>query len=238
MQDLLHELKGLMRATSFDSNMGHCHVELNPDAQKHCTIVAQWGCLSCPRLPMGVSSSADVFQERVIEVMQDLEFAQCQIDDLLIASEGTYFDHLFKLDEVPRRARQAGLKVNAKKPFFAKSELEHLGCWVTRKGIQPMPKKADAMLQPQELKTRKQLCGFIGVMNCHRDMWKQRSHMLAPLTSLTSANIPWKWGEEQSKAFAEAKKVSSEEVSLACPAFDKPFAIHADASHRQLGAVV
>jgi hypothetical protein len=55
---------------------------------------------------------------------------------------------------------------------------------------------------------------------------------------LTSANVPWKWGEEQSKAFAEAKKILSKEVLLAHPVFEKPFVIHADASHRQLGAVI
>jgi hypothetical protein len=76
------------------------------------------------------------------------------------------------------------------------------------------------------------------VIHYYRDMWKQRSHVLAPLTSLTSANIPWKWGEEQSKAFAEAKKILSKEVLLAYPVFDKPFTIHTNASHRQLGAVI
>jgi hypothetical protein len=141
IQDLLHELKGFMHAASLDSNMGCCHIELNPDAQKHCTIVTQQGCLSHLRLPMGVSSSADIFQERMTELMRGLEFVRCCIDDLLIVSKGAYFDHLFKLDEVLRGVQQ----VNAKKSFFAKSELEHPGCWVTRKGIQPMPKKADAM---------------------------------------------------------------------------------------------
>jgi hypothetical protein len=209
IQDLLHKLEGFMHAASLDLNMGYCHVKLNPDAQKYCAIITQWGCLSHLRLPMGVSSSANVFQERITELMRGLEFARCHIDDLLIVTKGTYFDHLFKLDEVLRRVRQAGLKVNAKKSFFAKSQLECLGCWVTHKGIQPMPKKVYAKMQLQEPKTRKQLRGFIGVINCCRDMWKQRSHVLAPLTSLTSANIPWKWAEEQSKAFAEAKKILS-----------------------------
>jgi hypothetical protein len=76
------------------------------------------------------------------------------------------------------------------------------------------------------------------MINCCRDMWKHRLHALAPLTSLTSVNIPWKWGEEQSKAFLEAKKILSKEALLAFPAFDEPFIMHADASHRQLGAVV
>jgi hypothetical protein len=59
-----------------------------------------------------------------------------------------------------------------------------------------------------------------------------------PVPKMHSANVPWKWGEEQSKAFAEANKILSEEALLTYPAFDKPFVIHADASHRQLGAVV
>jgi hypothetical protein len=63
---------------------------------------------------------------------------------------------------------------------------------------------------------------------CGRDVWKQRLHVLAPLASLISTNVPWKWGEEQSKAFLEANKISSKEVLLAHPAFDKPFTMHAD----------
>jgi hypothetical protein len=160
------------------------------------------------------------------------------IDDLLVVSKGSFLDHVFKLDEVLRHVRLAGLKINARKSFFAKSGLEYLGYWVTRKGIQPMPKKVDAMMRLEEPKTCKQLRGFIGMVNYYRDMWRHRSHVLAPLTRLTSVNIPWKWGEEQSKAFEEANKILSKEVLLAFPVFDKPFTTHMDASHRQLGVVI
>jgi hypothetical protein len=64
--------------------------------------------------------------------------------------------------------RLAGLKVNAKKSFFAKDELECLGCWVTCEGIQPMPKKTDAMMHLEEPKTRKQLRGFTGMTQIAR----------------------------------------------------------------------
>jgi hypothetical protein len=101
-----------------------------------------------------------------------------------------------------------------------------------------MPKKVDVMMHLEEPKTHKQLRGFIGMINYCRDMWRHRSH--APLTRLTSTNIPWKWGTEQSEAFKEAKKILSEEALLAFPVFDKTFATHStDASHhRQLGAVI
>jgi hypothetical protein len=60
---MLHKLEGFMYATSLDLNMGYYHIKLNPDAQKCCTIITQWGCLKYLRLPMGVTSSADIFQE-------------------------------------------------------------------------------------------------------------------------------------------------------------------------------
>jgi hypothetical protein len=120
IQDLLHKLEGFMYATSLDLNMGYYHIKLNPDAQKYCTIITQWGCLSYLRMPMGVSSSADIFQERMSDLMRGLEFVRVYIDDVLIVSKTSFLDHLFKLDEVLRRVRQAGLKVNAKKSFFRK----------------------------------------------------------------------------------------------------------------------
>jgi hypothetical protein len=74
-------------------------------------------------------------------------------------------DHLHKVEEVLYCIQQAGLKVNAKTSFFAKDELEYLGYWITCKGIQPMPRKVNAMMRLEEPKNRKQLRGFIGMVN-------------------------------------------------------------------------
>ena len=68
------------------------------------------------------------------------------------------------------------------------------------------------------------------MVNHYRDMWKQRSKILAPLTALVSTNVKWKWTEVEEQAFEEMKKVISKEVLLAYPQFDKPFDIHTDAS--------
>jgi hypothetical protein len=87
IQDMLHKLKGILYATSLDLNMGYYHIKLNPDAQKYCTIITQWGCLSYLCLPMGVSSSADIFQEPMTELMQGLNFVCCYIDDVLTISK-------------------------------------------------------------------------------------------------------------------------------------------------------
>ena len=70
--------------------------------------------------------------------MEGLEFVRAYIDDVLITTSHSFQDHLEKLKEVFRRLKKAGLKVNAKKSFFARGELEYLGYWITRDGIQPV----------------------------------------------------------------------------------------------------
>ena len=62
--------------------------------------------------------------------------------------------------------------------------------------------------------------------------------MLAPLASLTSEKVKWEWGPKQSAAFAMAKRVIAQEAMMAYPDFSKPFTIHTDASHYQLGGVI
>ena len=69
-------------------------------------------------------------------------------------------------------------------------------------------------------------------------MWVRRSHALAPLAALTSKTTKWKWEPQHQKAFAMAKRIIAKETLLAHPNFNKPFQIHTDASHCQLGAAV
>jgi len=170
--------------------------------------------------------------------MDGLAFVRTYIDDLLCLTKGTFSDHLEKVELVLQRLQKAGLKVNVTKSFFARSQLEHLGCWITRTGIKPVHDKVKAVLKIAEPMTRKELRSFIGMVNHYRDMWVRRSHVLAPLAALTSKTTKWKWELQHQKAFAMAKRVIAKEMLLAHPNFNKPFQIHTDASHCQLGAVV
>jgi hypothetical protein len=73
------------------------------------------------------------------------------------------------------------------------------------------------------------------MVNYYRDMWPQRSHLLAPLSSLTSAKAKWNWTSECQNAFEDMKILITKETLLTYPNFKKPFEIHTDASKVQLG---
>ena len=238
IQDMLLKLEGFQYATSLDLNMGYYHIELSPHSKRLCTIVLPWGKFEYQRLPMGLCNSPDIFQEKMSTLMQDLEYVRAYIDDLLVITNGSMEDHLEKLSVVLNKLRDAGLKVNVKKSFFARAELEYLGYWITREGVSPTTTKVNAISNIAPPTNKKDLRGFIGMVNYYRDMWIRRSHVLAPLAALTSKTAKWKWGEEEQSAFDTMKRIIGKETLLAYPDFNHPFVIHTDASHTQLGAVI
>ena len=98
---MLQKLEGFMYATSLDLNMGYYHMWLTPFSSRLCTIVLPWEKYEYLRLPMGLSISPDVFQEKMSELMAGLEIARAYLDYLLVLSTEKGFDkHLEKLEQV------------------------------------------------------------------------------------------------------------------------------------------
>jgi hypothetical protein len=119
-----------------------------------------------------------------------------------------------------------GLLVNAEKSTFCADEIEYLGYWVSRSGIQPITKKLEAIKKMVHPTTCKELRRFIGMVNYYRDMWVHRSELLAPLTSMTSKNGKFNWTDEHQKVFENIKKIICREVMLTFLDFSKPQVIH------------
>ena len=238
ISDLLQKLEGFKWATAIDLSMGYYHIPLDEYSQKLCTTILPWGKYRYLRLPMGVKNSPDIFQMIMSDLLGDMEDVRVYLDDILITSKGTFEDHLRTMREVMRRLREAGFRANVRKCFFGESALEYLGYYISRKGIQPQPQKVEAIQRIQPPKTKRQLRRFLGMVNYYRDMWRRRSHTLAPLTQMSSDKAKFKWGPEQQKAFEEIKRIMSRETILAFPDFSKEFHVYTDASDYQLGAVI
>jgi hypothetical protein len=139
---------------------------------------------SYKRLPMGIAGSPDIFQGKMSELIESLEYVIAYLDDLLCISKLSLEDHLEKLEEVLRRLRDAGLKVNAAKSTFCALEIEYLGYVLTRDAIKPQRNKVQAILAIKPPTGVRQLRHFLGMVQYYCDLWARRSDMLAPLTSL------------------------------------------------------
>ena len=163
---------------------------------------------------MGIKVAVNVFQEVMTELFSDLDYVCVYLDEILIVDNGSLEDHMHKVSVCLEYLEKAGFKANLCKLLFAVKELEYLGFWLTRTGIQPQPKKVEAIARLTPPKTTKQLRRFLGMVNFYRDMWKGRSHVLAPLTEYASKKKPFEWKEEQQKAFELIKKLMRRETLL------------------------
>jgi hypothetical protein len=102
IQDILLKLEGFQFASSLDLNMGYYHIELTPKASKLCTVIFPWGKYEDLRLPMGLCNSPDIFQEKLNELFNELEYVRSYIDDILVllSKEGEFEEHVFQLEQV------------------------------------------------------------------------------------------------------------------------------------------
>jgi hypothetical protein len=77
------------------------------------------------------------------------------------------------------RLSTAGMRMNISKSKFFAEQIEYLGYWITRQGIQPIHNKVKAILNIKATKTIKELRLFIGIVNYYRDMCFSRIDLLA-----------------------------------------------------------
>ena len=70
------------------------------------------------------------------------------------------------------------------------------------------------------------------------DVWGIRSHLLHPLTELTSNKVKCKWTDAEQKEFEEIKHAVAHDILLAYPELNKHFDIHTDDINYQPESVI
>jgi hypothetical protein len=221
-----------------DVNMGFWCILLDRNSQRLCTIVLPWGKYSYVRLPMGLSVSPDIYQEKMANLFEDMSEVKVYIDDILLITKGSFHHHLSRLEEVFRRLLKANLQLNATKCSFCALETEFLGFVLTPNGIKPQVKRVQAILQISSPKNVKQVRSFIGMINHYKHMIPQRAHLITPISNLTKKGVSFKWTSECERNFIAIKQQLAKRIALSYPNFQKPFDIYTDASKYQLGAVI
>jgi Reverse transcriptase (RNA-dependent DNA polymerase) len=107
--DLLQSLNGLKYATAIDLSMGYYHIPLCPKSDVYCTFVLPWGKFRYLRLPMGIASSADIFRNVMNNIFVDMSEVRAYIDDILVATKGSYEHNLVVLSEIIKRLQKKGI---------------------------------------------------------------------------------------------------------------------------------
>ena len=91
------------------------------------------------------------------------------------------------------------------------------------------------MTQPNNTR---EVHALLDLLNYYRDIWDRQSHLLHPLTSLTSPKAKFKWTDVEHKEFYDIKSTVAHDTLLAYLDFNKRFDIHKDVRNYQLGSVI
>ena len=167
-------------------------------------------------------------------VLQGLEFCEAYIDDLLIASpdEETHIQHVRLVLE---RLQQHGLTINPSKCAFGQQSLSFLGHHVSADGLTPLPTKVEAIQKFPVPTTRRQVRGFVGLVNFYRRFIRNCSSLLQPLTDLLGGsnvpkNRPLVLSDSAVHAFCTAKAALADASLLFHPVPNAPLQLMVDAS--------
>ena len=159
------------------------------------------------------------------------------IDDVLIYSK-TFQDHLRDLEEVFDRLIEANMQLKPSKCHFFRRQLIYLGHQVSAEGIQPDPKKVQAIKEMPAPTNVNEVRSFLGMCGFYRNYVPNFAKICCPLYALTKDTIPFKWEESEEQSFTEIKELMTKAPILKHPNFNYPFIIETDASDKGLGAVL
>jgi hypothetical protein len=134
IHDVLRRRSGYKFLTKIDLTMCYYTYKLDDESADMCVIFTPYGKFKYKRLPMGVKQSPD-FEEVLCGM--DVE---TYIDDIA-AFNNDWDSHMRSLNEILRRLKINGFKVNPLKCEWAVQETDFLGYWLTPTGLKPWTKK-------------------------------------------------------------------------------------------------
>ena len=92
----MQKLEGFQYSTTLDINMGYYTITILPASQEMTTIVTEFGKFRYNRIPMGMFDSDGIFQDKVDNLLGDIDVVKKYIDDILVLIKERFSNHIEK----------------------------------------------------------------------------------------------------------------------------------------------
>ena len=223
-----------------DAKTGFWQVKLDRESSYLTTFNTPFGRFRWKRMPFGINSAPEVWQQKMNEIVENLPGIEVIADDLLVIGNGdsteeAVKDHDAKLQRLLLKAREVGLKFNAEKLKLRKSEVRYMGHLLTAEGLKIDPEKVKALLEmpaPTDKDGVKRLLGFVNYL---AKFMEHLSDISTPIRDLEKEDVLFCWLDPQKRAFQRLKDLASKAPVLRYYDPQADVAIQADASQAGLG---
>lgn len=237
--DILDQLGKAKYFSTLDLASGYYQVQLDEKDREKTAFSALNKHYQFKRMAMGLKNSPATFMRLMQAVLSGLNGLKCQVylDDIVVYGE-SFEIHNQRLKEIFQRLREYNLKIHPDKCEFLRAETNFLGHIISDKGIEPDPKKIQAVRDFPQPKTTKELKSFLGLSGYYRRFIANYSKIGKPLYGLLKKGVKYEWGYEQEKAFQELKERLVSAPILQYPDFTQPFNLTTDASDYAIGCIL
>ena len=227
--------------SSLDLHSGFWQIEMDESTRHKAAFITRNGVYEWLRMPFGLRNAPISFQMIMTQVLRGLnwKFVLVYVDDILVFSK-SFEEHLWHLEQVFNRLRDANLTLKPSKCVFAAKEVKYLGHIISKHGVHVDPSKTEAVSNFPVPKTQKQVKSFLGMCSYYRKFVENFSKIASPLNALLRKDCEKKiqWTHQCQEAFDKLKHALLSAPILAYPDMNKPFMLTCDASKTAIGFVL
>ena len=240
LPDVDETLAQIGKSTVFsklDAQCGFWQIILDESCAKLTTFMTPFGRYYLKRLPFGITSAPEFFQNAMSKLLNGIPNVLCLMDDIFIHGIDQQ-EHDITLGKVLEKLQSAGVVLNRKKCVFGVSELKYLGHLVNSHGIKPDPDRIKAVREMPAPKNVSQVRSLLGMVNQLGKFIPNLAEKTQPFRRLLEKDVHFEWFVAQVKAFEEIVETICESIELTRYSFNDSHIVMADASAYGIGAVL
>ena len=225
--------------TVLDATAGYWNVPLSKEASILTTFQTPIGRFCYLRMPFGICSAQEVFQNRMDRVFGELPGVHVIVDDILV-SGSTREDHDERLRAALTAARRNGVKFNPKKIEKCSSEVKFFGELITKDGLKLDPSKVAAVGNMMSPQNKKELESPLGMFTYLAQYSPHLLEKTAILRELVKKDTHWNWCPEHEASFTEMQNIITQVPGPVLKFYEtgKHATVQLDASQSGLEAVL
>lgn len=236
-EDMSTRLGNCKFFSTLDADRAFHQVKLSEKSSYYLVIITPFGRYRYLRMPFGICSATEVFQQSFEHIFGDIEGVEIYVDDLRIAAE-TQIKHNLCLKQVLEKAREYNIKFNLEKCNINCKEVKFFGHYFSEKGIRIDDDKIKSIISMKTPKNKKELETFLGMLTYVSRFIPNLAIKNEVLRNLLKKDSLWHWDGNTEKVFNELKETLCKAPVLRYFDINLPVTLSVDASKYGLGAVL
>ena len=224
--------------SKFDVKNAFWHCELDEESSFLTTMITPFGRYRWSRLPFGVNVASEIFQRKLLEQLDGLEYTIAIADDCSIASPEK--EHDKAIHAFLQRCNDSNIRLNSSpdKLQIRTPEMLLHGHVFTKDGVKPNPDKVQAIIDLPRPSDKSGVRSFCGSVQYLSKFIPNLSEEATVLRQLTKKDTPWEWTESHEICFERIKELVANATLLTYYDPNKELTIQSDASDHGLGSVL